>query len=110
MPLFITYASYSASGMKGLLEKPEDRAGPVQSLLDKIGARLVALYMTTGSNDIVLITEADDGSDVAALSMAVSASGAMSRVETVRAWTSAEFVSLAEKAGSMTGAYSPPGS
>jgi hypothetical protein len=29
MPLFITYASYSHSGVKGLVNKPEDRSGAV---------------------------------------------------------------------------------
>lgn len=109
MPKFITYASYSTSGMQGLLKKPEDRAAAIQNLLDKVGAKIVALYMTTGSNDIVLVTDAADGSDVAALSLAVSASGSLSRCETVRAWTSDEFVVVAEKAASISGIYVPPG-
>src|SRR5947208_1884801 len=29
MPLFITYASYSHSGVKGLVNKPSDRSGAV---------------------------------------------------------------------------------
>lgn len=109
MALFITYASYSQSGVQGLLSKPEDRAVVIQGLLDKVGAKVVALYMTTGSNDIVLVTEADDGADAVALGMAVSASGSLSRAETVRAWTGAEFADIAAKAGSLTGAYTPPG-
>ncbi len=109
MPLFITYASYSQSGVQGLLSKPEDRAGPIQSLLENVGGKVVALYMVTGSNDVVLVTEAPDGTDAVALGMAVSASGSISRAETVRAWTSAEFVAIAKKAAGLTGAYSPPG-
>ena len=63
MPLFITYASYSHSGVKGLVNKPEDRSGAVKALIEKAGGTLVALYNTNGP------------------------SGALSRVETVRAWT-----------------------
>ncbi len=110
MPLFITYASYSPEGIRGLMAKPEDRGAALQPLLDKVGASVIGVYMTTGANDIVLVSEAADGSDVAAISMAVSASGSPSRVETVRAWTSADFVAIAEKAGTLTGAYTPPGS
>lgn len=109
MPLFITYASYSQSGVKGMLENPSDRAVVISALLEKAGAKLVALYMTTGSNDIVLVSEAADGSDAVALGMAVSATGSLSKIETVRAWTSADFKGIAEKAAGLSGAYSPPG-
>lgn len=110
MAHFITYASYSQSGVQGLMAKPEDRAKALAPLMAKVGAKIEAVYMTTGSNDIVLISTADDGADVAAVSMAVSASGSLSRIETVRAWTSAEFVDVAKRAGELTGAYTPPGS
>ena len=109
MALFITYASYSQSGVQGLISNPGDRAVAIQSLLDKVGAKVVALYMTTGTNDIALISEANDGADAVALGMAVSASGSIAKAETVRAWSSADFVEIAAKAGSLTGAYTPPG-
>lgn len=109
MPLFITYASYSQSGVKGMLENPSDRAEAVGSLLEKAGAKLVACYMTTGSHDIVLISEANDGADTVALGMAVASTGSLSNIETVRAWTSSEFVDIAKKAGGLVGSYTPPG-
>lgn len=110
MALFITYASYSQAGIKGLLSKPENRTGAIQSLLDRVGGKVVAIYNTTGTNDIVLVSEAPDGSDAVALAMAVSASGAISKAETVRAWTSDDFEGVIKKAAGLTGAYVPPGS
>jgi len=109
MPLFITYASYSHSGVKGLVNKPSDRSTAVKALIEKAGGRLVALYNTTGSNDVVLVSELADGSDAVAMGMAVAASGALSKIETVRAWTPGEFKGIAEKAAQMAGAYTPPG-
>ena len=109
MPLFITYASYSHSGVKGLVNKPEDRSGAVKALIEKAGGKLVALYNTTGSNDVVLVSELADGSDAVAMGMAVAASGALSRIETVRAWTPGEFKGIAEKAARVATAYTPPG-
>ena len=85
MPLFITYASYSHSGVKGLVNKPEDRSGAVKALIEKAGGTLVALYNTNGP------------------------SGALSRIETVRAWTPGEFKGIAEKAARVASAYTPPG-
>ncbi len=109
MPLFITYASYSQSAIKGMVENPSDRESVIRGLLAKAGGKLVALYMTTGSNDVVVVSEAPDGSDAVAVGMAVASTGTLSKLETVRAWTSAEFTGIAEKAGGLTGAYTPPG-
>jgi hypothetical protein len=41
--------------------------------------------------------------------MAVAASGAISKVETVRAWTPSEFKTISEKAARVASAYTPPG-
>jgi uncharacterized protein with GYD domain len=109
MPMFITYASYSHAGTKGMLEHPADRSGVIKALIEKAGGKLVALYFTTGSNDVVLISEVADGSDAVAMGMAVAASGALSKIETVRAWTPSEFKGIAEKAAKVAGAYTPPG-
>ncbi len=109
MPLFITYASYSNSGAKGLLDKPSDRTGVIKGLVEKAGGKFIAMYFTTGSNDIVLITEVADGSDAVATGMAVAATGSVSKIETVRAWTPSEFKGIAEKAAKVAGAYTPPG-
>ena len=109
MPLFITYASYSSSGAKGLVDKPSDRSAVIKSMVEKAGGKYIAMYFTTGSNDVVLITEVADGSDAVALGMAVAASGSISKVETVRAWTPSEFKTIAEKAAKAAGTYTPPG-
>jgi uncharacterized protein with GYD domain len=109
MPLFITYASYSNAGMKGMIDKPADRTEAIKSLVDKAGGKLVAAYMTTGPHDVVLITEQPDGSDAVAIGMAVGASGAVTKMETVRAWTLGEFKGIAEKASRLAKGYVPPG-
>jgi uncharacterized protein with GYD domain len=109
MALFVTYASYSRAGIKALLSKPEDRTPAIAALLEKAGGKLIAMYNTTGDNDVVLISEAPDGTDAVALAMAVSSSGVVEKVETVRAWTGSDFVEVIQKAAGLTGAYTPPG-
>ncbi|MEP0942043.1 MAG: GYD domain-containing protein [Rhizobiaceae bacterium] len=108
MPLFITYASYSQSGVKGMVDNPADRAEAVQPLLEKAGCKLIAMYMTTGKHDVVIIPEAPDGADTVAIGMAITSTGAMSEIETVRAWTSKEFQSMAERAAHLVSSYEPP--
>jgi uncharacterized protein with GYD domain len=109
MPLFITYGTYSHAGVKGMVDKPSDRSDVIKALVEKAGSKFVALYFTTGSNDVVLITDAPDGSDAVAAGMAVSASGSLSKLETVRAWTPSQFKGIAEKAANIAKAYTPPG-
>ena len=96
MPTFITYASYSQAGIKGMVDKPTDRTEAIKTLVEKAGGKLVTAYMTTGTNDVVLVTELPDGSDAVAVGMAAAASGAVSKIETVRAWTLGEFKGIAE--------------
>lgn len=110
MPTFITYGSFSTEGCKGLIAKPEDRAVALKPMFDAVGATIQNIYFTTGSNDVIVISEAPDGTDTVTLGMVVAASGAMSSIETVRAWSSAEFVEIAQRAGSIASTYSPPGS
>lgn len=109
MPLFVTYASFASGAMKDFISKPTDRADAVGSLIEKAGGKLIAIYFTTGSNDVIVISEGPDVSMAAAVSMAVGSSGAMSGIETVNAWTSADAVSVAQKAGQLAGTYTPPG-
>ena len=109
MPTFISYCSYSQAGIKGLVSEPEDRTGAVKALIEAAGGKLIAAYMTTGSHDIVVIAEAPDGGDAIAVGMAAASAGTLAKVETVRAWSLAEFKGIAQKAGRLAGAYKPPG-
>lgn len=109
MPLFITRASYSTEGIKGMIAKPEDRGKVVEKLVQAVGGKMVGCYMTTGEDDVILIAELPDGEDAVALGMAAAATGSVSNVTTVRAWTSADFTRIQKRAGTLGGAYKPPG-
>ena len=110
MPTFITYASYSKTAVKGMVSQPSDRTAGISRLVEATGGKLIAAYMTTGTNDLVIITEAPDGSDAVAAGMAAASSGALAKVETVRAWTLPEFKEVMEKASRVAAVgFKPPG-
>ena len=109
MPTFISYVSYTQDAVKGMLNKPSDRSVGIKGLVEAIGGKLIAAYMTTGANDAVIISEAPDGSDVAAVELAIIASGAIAKVETVRAWTMPEYKEIMEKGSRVAAVFKPPG-
>jgi uncharacterized protein with GYD domain len=109
MPLFISYASYSHAGIKGIVDKPTDRTEVIKAMVEKAGGKLLAAYMTTGPHDVVIVTEQADGSDAVAIGLAAAASGAVAKIETVRAWPFGEFKVVAEKARRLAEVYVPPG-
>ncbi len=92
-----------------MVTEPSDRTAAIKGLVDKAGGKLIAAYMTTGTSDVVIITEVADGSDAVAAEIAAAASGALSKVETVRAWTLAEFKGIQEKASRIGAGFKPPG-
>ena len=109
MPLFISYVSYSQTGIKGMVDKPTDRTSVVNVMVEKAGGKLHGAYMTTGQHDAVLVMELPDGADAVAIGMAAAASGAIGNIETVRAWKMSDFKAIAEKAASFSSVYVPPG-
>ena len=38
MPTFITYASYSQAGIKGMVDKPTDRTEAIKTLVERLAA------------------------------------------------------------------------
>ncbi len=109
MATFITTGNYTAESVRGMVSSPDDRMESVEQLVEASGGKLIHFFMTTGETDFLLITEADDGAVPVAAAMAASAAGSISNVVTKRAWTSAEFKSIAEKAGAVAASYSAPG-
>ncbi len=97
MPKYLTVASYTAEGAKGLLKEG--------GLMKSMGGRLEAFYFAFGDNDTYLITEAPDNVTTAAISLTVSASGAV-RTKTIVLLTPEEIDQAAKK----TVKFRPPGS
>jgi uncharacterized protein with GYD domain len=109
MPTFITTGRFTLPAIQGLAAMPEDRTEAVKQIVEAAGGKLISYYITTGEADFVLITEGDNGDQIVAGAMAASLSGAISDVKTVRAWTSAEFASVAARAGKIASSYRAPG-
>ena len=108
MPLFVTTGCYTATSAKGMIDNPSNREQAARGIMEAAGGKLHSFYVTTGETDWMAITEFNDGADLIPALLVVSASGGVSNVKTVRAYTGAEFKAAQEKAGTIASSYKPP--
>jgi len=108
MARYIITGSYTAEAMRGMIAKPSDRAAATGALVKASGGKLVDFYLTTGDTDFLMIAEADDLNGMLAALIAAGASGAVTGLKTVQAFTSKEFTAAQKAAGALMKAYKPP--
>lgn len=58
MPIYITQGRYTSEAIKRMVANPEDREKAVADLMEKAGAKLLAIYFTFGNYDFLSISEA----------------------------------------------------
>jgi uncharacterized protein with GYD domain len=105
MARYLWKVSYSVDGAKGLIaEGGTARRAVVQKLVKSVGGKLVTFDFALGEEDAYVIAEIPNATDVAAVSLAVAASGG-ARVTTVQLLTPAEM----DKAAKRNIAYRAPG-
>ena len=106
---YIITGSYTAAAMKGMLAKPSDREAAAAALVAGAGGKLEAFYLTTGDTDFLMVAQSDNVTDHLAAMMVAGASGAVSGLKTVQAFSSAEFTAAQRRAGEIALKYAPPG-
>lgn len=108
MARYIVTGSYTAAAMRGMLAKPSDREAAARALTQAGGGTLESFFLTTGDHDFSMLVQSDNLSDLLAALMVAGASGAVSGLKTVQAFTSAEFMAAQKRAGEMAPKYSSP--
>lgn len=105
MPKYLVQASYSAEGVKGLLKDGgSKRRAAAEAAIKGLGGKLEAFYFAFGDTDVFALADAPDNISAAAVSLAVSASGAVHAKITVLL-TPEEMDEATKKSVS----YRPPG-
>src|SRR6267143_3112755 len=76
MPKYLSEASYTAEGLRGLQkDKASGRKQAVTKLVESLEGKVEALYYALGEHDVVIIADLPDTVSAAALSLGVSATG-----------------------------------
>jgi uncharacterized protein with GYD domain len=92
-----------------MLKKPGDWAAAVRDLASSVGGSVESLYFMFGDRDGFVILDAPDAVAAAAVSVAVSSTGAFSHLETRQLVAPEDLPSVLEKAATAKEAYRPPG-
>ena len=109
MGIFITQGNYTEQAMMGMIDNPEDRRSAVADLMESVGAKLLQLYMTTGEYDFLLISEADNLTDLVAGLMIAGSTGGVTNLKTVQALTTQDAKAAMEKANAARAGFRPAG-
>jgi uncharacterized protein with GYD domain len=107
MAKFAVFFTFKGETVKAMMDHPSDRAAVVSKLCEGIGGRMLSYYVMFGAWDGMVIFEAPDSKAAAALSLAVSSTGALGHLETHELMDASE---LNDAVGTAAGlAYTPPG-
>jgi uncharacterized protein with GYD domain len=105
MAKYLAQCNYVGEGVKGLLkEGGSSRRAVVEQLFKSLGGTIEAFYYAFGDTDLYVIGDFPDTASVAAASLIVNSSGAITCKVTVLL-TPEELDAAAKK----TPVYSPPG-
>jgi uncharacterized protein with GYD domain len=90
MTVYITQGRYSHQGLKGLVNKPEDRDAEVRKLIEGAGGKLLSYYITFGEFDFLLITEGPDPVSIFSTLAIAGAGGSVTDLRTTIGLSTAE--------------------
>ena len=105
MAKYLVQASYTVDGVKGVMkEGASSRKATIDKLIKSLGGTMEAFYFAFGEADVYVLVDLPNNETVAALSMAVSVTGAVNLKTTVLM-----TVDEVDRATKITVNYRPPG-
>jgi uncharacterized protein with GYD domain len=109
MSKFVMFFNYTSDTWGNMIKNPSDRLEAVRASARSVGGDVESLYFMLGKQDGFLVIDAPDAASAAAVSIAVTSTGAVSNLETHELIASSDLPTVLEKAGSAQGSYRPPG-
>jgi uncharacterized protein with GYD domain len=107
MPHYLIRFDQTPETWAKLIEKPEDRRGPVEALAASMGGKLVGYWYAFGEADGYVLVEGPDNVSAAALAVAVASTGAFDVIETTVLLSVDEMLDALKQAQALS--YRPPG-
>jgi len=107
MALFLTRFSYTAETWARLVQNPEDRRDAARTYIEAVGGTLHGFWYAFGEYDAYSLLEAPDSVSMAAVAIAISGGGALTKHETTALLTVEETMDEMRRASEIR--YRPPG-
>ena len=107
MPHYLFQVAYTAEAWAAQIRNPQNRLDVVRPVIESLGGRIETAYLAFGDHDVVLICEFPDNVSAGALSVAVTAGGALKSLKTTPLMTVDEGIEMMRKAAGS--GYRPPG-
>ena len=106
MARYLTQICMKPEAFAPMMQNPQDRGEAVRPLFEAIGGSLKEYYFAVGENTVYVICEVPDHANMAAITMAVLAGGAITSIKTTGILTAQETIDVMRKAGDVV--YRPP--
>ena len=107
MAFYLTHFSYTPETWARLMKKPEDRREAARKYIETVGGKLHGFWYALGAYDGYNLWEAPDNVSMAAVAIAISGGGALSKFETTVLFTVEETLDALRRAQAVS--YRPPG-
>ena len=107
MALYLTRFSYTPETWARLSKNPEDRREAARKYIESVGGKLHGFWYAFGAHDGYNLWEAPDNVSMAAVAIAISGGGALSKFETTVLLSVEETMEALKRVQAVT--YRPPG-
>lgn len=107
MAFYLTHFSYAPETWARLVKNPEDRREAARKYIESVGGKLHGFWYAFGTHDGYNLWEAPDNVSMAAVAIAISGGGALSKFETTVLLTVEETLDALRRAQQVS--YLPPG-
>jgi uncharacterized protein with GYD domain len=107
MAFYLTRFSYTPETWARLMKNPEDRREAARKYIESVGGKLHGFWYAFGEYDGYNIWEAPDNVSMAAVALAISGGGALSKIETTPLLTVEETLEALRRAQKV--GYQQPG-
>jgi len=106
MAHYLLQLSYTPQGWAALVKNPQNRLQALAPVVQRLEGNIVNGWMQFGEYDVLVVCQLPEHVSAAALSMTISAGGAVERVKTTPLLTFEEGMESLRKAADTQ--YSPP--
>ena len=107
MAFYLTRFSYTPETWARFVKNPEDRREAARKYIESVGGKLHGFWYAFGTYDGYNLWEAPDNVSMAAVGIAITGGGALSKFETTPLLTVEETLEALRRAQKI--AYRPPG-